>query len=168
MDTPVFPFPGACEPPGAAGLVLLDAARAWRRFPGCIDPFPNVVVRRLAAVGLLGALAPIDSLMAVISVRARDPLSIGAPGDPVCGPDARLLAWIFTMAVTDGVVDEAALDRLALRVSIGSRALLAAMLTRLARAVRPRVTRGVLPASMSMIDHDDPGEPVLMTQLAAE
>jgi len=147
---------------------LLDAARAWRRHPGCGDPFPDSTVRRLAAVGLLGALAPLDGLMAVITVHARDPVDLGRPGDPVRGPDARLLSWVLGTAVTDEAIGEAALDRLALRVAIGSRSLLGATLGRLSRAVRPRVTRAVLPDCVPPADMAYIQESVPAARWAAE
>ncbi len=168
MDRTVLPFPRSSEPAGGVGLLMLEAARAWRRHPGCGEPFPDSTIRRLAAAGLLGAMAPLDGLMAVITVHAREPVDLGRPGDPVGGPDARLLSWILGAAVLDGEVGEAALDRLALRVAIGSRSLLGAALDRLSRAVRPRVTRGVLPDPLppAGMAHDHASGPA--TRWAAE
>jgi len=180
MDPTVVPFPCQNRDPDRHTRVLLDAARAWRRRPGrddaCSDvPFPDAVVRRMGAAGLLNALAPLDGLMLVIAAHADVPLDLGRPGEPAREPDARLLAWVLDAALA-GEVSEDAVDRLALRVEIGARALLCAALRRLAGAARPRVERGVWPASESRwrpvddldgdLDADDMPNPASL--LAAE
>jgi hypothetical protein len=155
MDPTVILFTRKESEPGRHALVLLDAARDWRRYPAGDAPVSDAVVRQLGAAGLLGALAPLDGLMLVISVHAGEPLHLGRPGEPSRSSDARLLAWLFDQAVRDCEVSEDAVDRLALRVDIGARALLCAALRRLAGAARPRVERGVWPASETRWRPDD-------------
>jgi|GEM_PF-3253540 len=166
MKTTVVPFPCPCQngDPRRHTRVLLDAVRSWRRRPDCDDlfseapfpvaPFPDVIVRRMGAAGLLNAQAPLDGMMLVITAHADAPLDLGRPGEPPRGPDARLLAWVLDAAL-DGEVSEDAVDRLALRVDIGARALLRAALRRLAGATRPRVERGVWPTAETRWVPDD-------------
>jgi hypothetical protein len=170
MALTVVPFPRQGGEPGRHARVLLDAARAWRRPSTPGDPFPDArfadipfpddIVRRMGAAGLLNALGPLDGLMLVIAAHADAPLDLGRPGEPPRDPDARLLAWVLDAALA-GEVSEDAVDRLALRVEIGARALLCAALRRLAGAARPRVERGVWPASVPCrrLDDDPDADP---------
>jgi len=147
MDTTIVPFAREPGEPGRHALVLLDAARTWRRPSGRNVPFPDTIVRRMGAAGLLNALAPLDVLMLVLAAHAREPLDLGRSEDtPYPAPDARLLAWVLDEALA-GEVSEDAVDRLALRVDMGARALVRATVCRLARAARPRVERGIWPGS---------------------
>ncbi|SDE86288.1 hypothetical protein [Rhodospira trueperi] len=181
MDPTIVAFPRQGGEPGRHALVLLDAARAWRRCPvhddvisdapGPVVPFPDVTVRRMGAAGLLNALAPLDGMMLVIAAHADEPLDLGRPGEPPREPDARLMAWVLDAALA-GEISEDAVDRLALRIDIGARALLRAALRRLAGAMQPRVERGVWPLSATRCppDHDLDAAPVPdpVSLLAAE
>jgi hypothetical protein len=164
MDPTVVPFPCKSRDPSRKTCVLLDAARSWRYGPGRdglfsetpfrVSPFPDAIVRRMGAAGLLNALVPLDGVMLVIAAHADPPLDLGRPGELSREPDARLLAWVLDAALAGEVSDDA-VDRLALRVEIGARALLRAALRRLAGATRPRVERGVWPASETRSRPDD-------------
>lgn len=145
MNSTVIPIAGHCGSAGRQASALLDAARTWRRPTGDTSAFPDAIVRRMGAVGLMTALDPLDGVMRVMTAQAGEPLDMGRPGEPAMGTDARLMAWILGEALA-GSVSEDAVDRLALRVDIGARALLCAGLHRLAGATRPRVARGVWPA----------------------
>ncbi|KAA5603260.1 hypothetical protein F1188_19795 [Roseospira marina] len=145
MTRTVVPFPTRPAEPGAPGLALLDAARTWRRAPGCDSPFPPSTVRRLGASGLLGALSGLDTLMAVLTVHSDDPIALGQPGDDPTGPDSRLLGALLDQAVCEGRVDDRLLERLSERVAPAARPLLRKALDTLIRAAWPRVLRCALP-----------------------
>jgi len=152
MTRTIIPFPVMPAEATAQGAALLDAARAWRRLPNIHTRFPDSTVRQLGATGLLGALTPLDALMAVIAANSpvHAPLDLGPVGTPAVTSDARLLAWVLGQAVCDGTVSEDALDRLALRLDIGAGALLGATLRWLACTTRPRVLRTAWPEPMPM------------------
>ncbi|MQX37435.1 hypothetical protein [Roseospira navarrensis] len=147
MSRTVIPFPAGPVAAGSPGETLLEAARTWRRFPGCPAPFPDGVVRQLGAAGLLGALMPLDALMVVLAARgpAARPLALGSVGTPADTQDARLLAGALAQAVRDGAAGDEAVERLARRLDLAGPALLDRALRRLGRAVRPRVARGAWP-----------------------
>lgn len=146
----VVPFvPSARDCP--RGRALLDAARAWRRYPGCRKPFPDAAVRALGACGLADALPALDSLMVVVAVHARPKLDLGRTGTAPETADARLMAGVLAMAAADGpraeALEAAALNRLAGRVGIPARGLLGPALERLRTAARPPVSRAAWPAT---------------------